>query len=171
MLALDQAHTDFITKDGNKGLFWHLKERIDHCCPRQVGLEATPRHVGWWRNLRPDPLDCFQIWSARRAEQAFLRFPAILIDKDEHHTKDLWMSRNKPFIHVPCSGEKSDLAVETREGLRADAEANFKTIVDPRVVDWSASAGVELAGMHRDTFWAELEAGCTSEEIHQVNIK
>ena len=116
----------------------------------------------------PDPLDCFQIWSTKRAEQAFPEFPAILIDKNEHHTNKLWLNCHRPFIHIPRSGEAGDLAMETREGLRADTEANVNAIVDPRVVDWSASAGVELAGMHFEAPTSDFEAGCDSEHIHQV---
>ena len=117
----------------------------------------------------PDPLDCCQIWSTKRAEQALTRHPTIFIDQDELHAEELWQDCQKPFHRILCSGEKSDLAIDTREGLRVDAQEKFNTIVDPRVVEWSASAGVELAGVHCEAFTRDREAGCDSEHIHQIN--
>ena len=46
----------------------------------------------------------------------------------------------------------------------------FKTIVDPRVVHWSATAGVKLAGVHYEAFGVEIE-DCSEECLWQTKIE
>ena len=167
--ALDAAFNDFVTKDGNCGLFWHLKNRIDYYSVRHKDLKTLEGSRNWWRDIAPDPLDCFQVWKTSKAKQAFIQHPSILIEegKDDPHTRCLWSDLQKPIARILCSGEKDDLAANKRAWLKGDAEVAFKTIVDPRVVHWSATAGVKLAGVHYEAFGTEIEK-CNEECLWQT---